>query len=90
MMNFYRQQDKQLHMVGCFALTIVFSLALQYLTPCPHQVLYAWVTTLAIGGLKELYDYCHPLTHTADEMDFLADVIGASAAAALLLLAGLL
>lgn len=64
--------DKLLHALGCYALTLTLALV----WPLP----YAALAVLAGGALKEAYDYRRPLTHTADMMDFVADIIGLAAA----------
>jgi hypothetical protein len=77
-MNFFTQRDKQLHALGCFGLTIVLS------TVMPLSCAVQAVILIGIG--KEVYDLQHPLSHTADVMDILADVIGIYAGAAFVLL----
>ena len=71
-LTFIKQSDKQMHMLGCYALTLTLAL---FTLP-----LYAAAIAFAIGFAKELYDYRHPLTHTADSADLLADTIGITAA----------
>jgi hypothetical protein len=77
-MNFFKQLDKQLHIITCVAWVILF----QFFMPlsCAIQA------TLLIGIGKEIYDRAHPETHTADVMDILADAIGIYIGAAFMLL----
>lgn len=81
-LNFVKQLDKLLHILMCFGLTLALALVL------PPQ--YAVVIVLLLGAAKEIYDYRYPLTHTADVMDFVADVVGIAAASACVLLAPVL
>lgn len=75
MINFLKQSDKQLHMLGCFILTSLLLLVLPMLWAAP--------IVLFVGFAKErLYDWYHPLTHTADWFDVLADAIGMAVACA--------
>ena len=69
MSSFFKQKDKQLHMLGSAILTIVAYLLVKSLS-------YAVIGTLAIGIVKEIYDYFHPKKHTADIKDIFADMIG--------------
>lgn len=84
-LTFLKQLDKQLHMAVCFGLTM----ALGYLLLMPLSLLVAValaaLVVLAVGFGKEVYDKQHPLTHTADWLDFLADAIGVAAASLVLL-----
>ena len=68
--------DKQLHFAVSYGLTL--SLALFLTVPV------AALIVLAIGALKEAFDYFHPLSHTADWMDFAADACGVAVACTVL------
>ena len=69
MIGFFRQKDKQLHIVASAILTI----AIYLLT---KSLIIAGAGALLVGIGKEVYDYYHPKKHTADTKDVLADVIG--------------
>lgn len=84
-LTFLKQLDKLVHLLGCFGLTMTLGYLLTPSQGLPLAVaVSAFIVTL-IGALKEAYDKQHPLTHTADIMDFLADVIGVSGACLVLL-----
>ena len=68
--------DKQLHFAVSYGLTL--SLALCLTVPV------AALIVLAIGALKEAFDYFHPLSHSADWMDFAADACGVAVACTVL------
>ena len=68
--------DKQLH----FAVSYGLTLSLAFFLTVPVAAL----IVLAIGALKEAYDYYRPLSHTADWMDFVADACGVAVACTLL------
>ena len=70
--------DKYLHFGASFVLTLALSTVLPFG--------YAAAAVLLIGMLKELYDYRHPLMHTADWKDFAADLGGVVAAVSIVLL----
>jgi hypothetical protein len=77
-MNFFTQRDKQLHI-----LTNIFGVIMwQFVMPlsCAIQL------QILIGIGKEIYDYYHPLTHTCDVWDIVADVIGTYLGVTLVLL----
>jgi VanZ family protein len=82
--TFLKQLDKQLHILGSFSLTVTLGYLL-----IPFGLLtaiaFAAAIVLLIGVGKEVYDYKHPLSHTADPLDFLADVIGVVVATLVLL-----
>lgn len=84
-LTFLKALDKQLHMMGCCILTVTLG---YWLTPSfglmPAAFLAAALTAI-VGACKEWYDYKHPLTHTADIMDFAADAIGVSVGSFVLL-----
>lgn len=84
-LTFLKQADKQRHLEICFGLTM----ALGYLLQMPLALLYAVaiaaLVVLVVGFSKEVYDKRHPLTHTADWFDFLADAIGVAGASLVLL-----
>jgi len=84
-LTFLKQLDKQLHMLGCFALMMMLGYWLAPSQGLIHSVAIAAAVTLSIGACKEWYDYKHPLTHTADWFDFLADSIGVAAGSLVLL-----
>lgn len=64
--------DKKLHFAVGFIICAVCAIA-----GYAHMGL---VLAIAAGLIKEIYDLAHPLTHTADVMDFVATVVGGSAA----------
>jgi hypothetical protein len=68
--------DKQLH----FAVSYGLTLSLAFFLTVPVAAL----IVLAIGALKETFDYFRPLTYTADWMDFAADACGVAVACTLL------
>lgn len=84
-LTFLKQSDKQRHIEVCFGLTM----ALGYLLLIPLSLLVAValaaLVVLAVGFGKEVYDKQHPLTHTADWFDFLADTLGVACACLVLL-----
>lgn len=59
--------DKQAHFLGGYALTLTIGL-------------YNPILGLTVGIIaaisKEIYDYKHPLVHTADVKDFIATSLG--------------
>jgi putative lipoprotein len=62
-------KDKAQHFVGSAVLSYGFSEVMS-----PEK---AFLTAVAIGAAKEVYDYKHPTKHTASYKDFIADVAGA-------------
>ena len=80
--TFLKQLDKLLHLAISFALTMTLGYLLLPFG-LPNAIGVAAIAVLAIGAGKEVYDKQHPLTHTADVMDFVADVIGVACAALL-------
>ena len=68
--------DKQLHFSVSYGLT----LSLAFFLTIPIAAL----IVLAIGSFKEAFDYFHPLSHSADWMDFVADACGVAVACTLL------
>lgn len=64
--------DKKLHFVGGFLIA-----GTGVLLGYPHAGFYL---SIAAGFGKEIYDWLHPKTHTADVLDFVATVLGGSAA----------
>lgn len=75
-------KDKQLHALVCFALDIMLAI-LGMWNPFQRVVFVALV-----GAAKEVYDMTHE-GHDAEWLDFAADIIGAVAAeAAVLILHG--
>lgn len=86
-LTFLNQADKQRHLEICFGLTVAIGyllLTLMLLDGLTAVAIAAFVVT-AIGFGKEVYDKRHPLTHTADWLDFLADLIGVAGACLVLL-----
>jgi hypothetical protein len=84
-MNFFQQQDKQLHIGTQFAtelfLTTLIYFAFGYFgfigfIAAVVSTLIAAHITLHIGIGKEVFDFYHPATHTADIWDIVADAIG--------------
>lgn len=75
-MKFLLQPDKALHFTVSYALMLTLALLL--------PLLYAAAIVLVIGAGKEWYDYKHPLTNTADWLDFAADTLGAGLAVAVI------
>lgn len=62
-------QDKEAHFVSGFALFFL-------LLACQMPPEYAVITVSLAGVIKEIYDYRHPLEHTADVYDWLATTLG--------------
>lgn len=65
--------DKRLH--ACVGFALAFPLAL---AGYPAEGL---ALAMTVGCLKEIWDAYHPLTHTADFMDFAATTLGGLAGA---------
>jgi hypothetical protein len=83
--NFAKQSDKQRHFEVCFGLTMAMGYLLLMPLPPLVAVTLSAVVVLAVGFGKEVYDKRHPLTHTADWFDFLADAMGVAGACLVLL-----
>lgn len=84
-LTFLNQADKQRHLEICFGLTMALGYLLLMPLPLLIAVALAALVVLVIGFGKEIYDKRHPLTHTADWLDFLADAIGVAGACLVLL-----
>jgi hypothetical protein len=61
-------QDKLLHFIVGAAISASFGMA-----GCPALGIAA---SLVVGAGKEVFDYFHPATHTADVWDFVATALG--------------
>lgn len=59
--------DKQMHIVAGFIIAAVLT---------PFIGFYAVAIVAIIAALKEIYDYLHPESHTADVWDWVATVLG--------------
>ena len=59
--------DKQMHAIGGFLIALVLT---------PFIGWYSVVLVAMIATAKELYDYLHPESHTADFWDWVATTLG--------------
>jgi len=81
MLNFFKQRDKQFHiLISCFLVLISF-IALVFIAKITFVdkwilLLISAYIVMFIGVAKEVYDFLHPQIHTADIFDLLADLIG--------------
>lgn len=64
-MNFFKQKDKQKHIIYSFSITIVIFILSLYAEKIEylHSLLYAGCITLIIGVSKEVYDHFRPKHH---------------------------
>ena len=59
--------DKQMHFIGGLVIAALLT---------PFIGAYSIVVVAIVALLKEVYDFLHPESHTADGLDFLATTIG--------------
>ena len=59
--------DKQMHFICGFIIAAVLT---------PFIGVYSILVVAIIAALKEIYDYLHPESHTADFWDWVATVLG--------------
>ena len=59
--------DKQMHFIGGLVIAAILT---------PFIGAYSIVVVAIIALLKEIYDYMHPESHTADFWDWVATVLG--------------
>lgn len=84
--NVLKQPDKLLHMSAGFVLMVLFSTALSLTGMSVFLILLiSFLLVAFVGGAKEGYDYIHD-GHSAEMMDFVADMIGAITALVLVLI----
>lgn len=78
--DFFKETDKQLHILACFALGVIVALVMRK-HGCEKidAALYGWMVAFAVAFLKELYDEMK--RKGSDVRDWIADVIGYTSAA---------
>ena len=76
--EFFKQADKQAHLAGCFAMTMLLAFVLSSLA-------YAALAVLAAGIGKELYDRSRS-GNRFSTADLVADVLGIALGACVVLL----
>lgn len=84
--EFFKQGDKQLHILAAFAVTSGSYIFFSRWNP-DFAVFLAFVLGCAVSLGKEAYDMKHPATHDASHADLIADGIGIAVAIALTLFA---
>ena len=72
---FFKQTDKQLHMMACFiASCVMTSIFLAFDNPVGDAVGLGWMCAFGIAAIKEIYD---EITYKGgDVLDWIADIIG--------------
>lgn len=85
-LSFLKQSDKQGHIMAFYGITMTLGYLLIPFLGLLYAVYVSATVALVLGFSKErFYDWYRPLIHTADWLDFLADVIGVASASMVLL-----
>lgn len=73
--KFFKETDKQLHILACFSIAIVVAMAFRrFGYDRVDASLTGWVFSFFFAGMKELYD--EKIYKGADVRDWVADIIG--------------
>lgn len=75
MKNILTETDKQLHILACYAITLIIAMAFRrYGYEVLDSSLLGWMVAFVVGASKEIYD--EKKYKGADVRDWIADIIG--------------